>query len=734
MVWLAKKISLSVLILLGFLLLAFLIAPYLLPRVGEESDIQVQKLPESYQNKKNSPPYPMQGQQLALKTESFPFPIRMGETGPAQDNFNMPLQYPFYCGKNISTARQPQVDNQKGIGVPVYKVKPDETLSKKVIGYSQNCLHPTRVEYYYNRKDTERFFPLEEANQDINQILVNGKKVDFIVRLETGTINRFLYAMAALKGPAENINNPTSNPDGSYWNKRLIYQFRGGVGIGKRQGNLKSKDVLERRFDELRQGYAVVYSSGNQTSNHYNIRLAEDTARRVKKQFTSLYGSPEYTVGIGGSGGAIQQYLIAQNSDDILDAILPLYSYPDMVTQIIHILDCELLEYYMDIFDSKNTLWEEADAKQHVIGLHSNDSLEETGYYLSRAGAFMRGKFNTREGSTECIQSWRGLTPLVNNPRFYHHEGRYKKMVREKTNWTHWDDLKFFYGTDEHGFANPTWDNVGIQYGLEALREGFLSPQQFLHLNQHIGGWKSQKAQDEENFWALNGSTSVSTFSPWGHHNMTHFRISKSAIAPRTQGNEKAIQAIINSGHVFTGEVDVPIIDIRHYLEEELDMHHLLASFSTRVRMQHAGRNIHNQPIWVSHQGFNPVTRGFAVIDQWMANIKKFPYRTLAENRPQEASDSCFDEKGATIAQGNNVWDGWWNKQRTGTCLKQYPAYKTSRIVAGGNIAGNLFKCNLMSVEEAIQQNIYNPIEMTAWQKQLEETFPEGVCDYRHQK
>ncbi|NIW35027.1 MAG: hypothetical protein GWN32_00090, partial [Gemmatimonadetes bacterium] len=57
----------------------------------------------------------------------------------------------------------------------------------------------------------------------------------------------------------------------------------------------------------------------------------------------------DYTVGVGGSGGGIQQYVYGQNHKGLLDAGVPQYSYPDMITQTIHIGDCELLERWMDV-------------------------------------------------------------------------------------------------------------------------------------------------------------------------------------------------------------------------------------------------------------------------------------------------------------------------------------------------------------------------------------------------
>ena len=53
-------------------------------------------------------------------------------------------------------------------------------------------------------------------------------------------------------------------------------------------------------------------------------------------------------IGVGGSGGAIQQYVYGQNHKGLLDGGVPQYSYSDMVTQTIHVGDCELLERWAD--------------------------------------------------------------------------------------------------------------------------------------------------------------------------------------------------------------------------------------------------------------------------------------------------------------------------------------------------------------------------------------------------
>ena len=49
--------------------------------------------------------------------------------------------------------------------------------------------------------------------------------------------------------------------------------------------------------------------------------------------------------------------MYGQNHRGLLDAAMPVLSYPDMVTQTMHVGDCELLEHYMDVTDAANPKW-----------------------------------------------------------------------------------------------------------------------------------------------------------------------------------------------------------------------------------------------------------------------------------------------------------------------------------------------------------------------------------------
>ncbi|MBV1788923.1 hypothetical protein KQ940_12755 [Marinobacterium sp. D7] len=642
--------------------------------------------------------------------DPYPYPIQPGQVGPFQPLYSGPLSYPFACDGERAGFGQPLVDNHKGYGVPVYKQEAGQ--DQRPIGYSKDCLYPTRIDYLYNRVGTDRFYPLDQARDDIARLTLNGASIEFIVRVESGTINRFIYTLTTLKGP----DDTPQSPDMRYWNGDLIYQFKGGVGIGFRQGRMGVADMAERRIEQLRRGYAIASSTGNHTSNHYNIWLSEETALRVKHQFIARYGKPRYTLGIGGSGGAIQQYLIGQNGSQLLDAGVALYAYPDMLTQTIYVFDCELLEYYFDQLARGYWNWPE---RRQIEGLNALAGIEDERTWVYELAMLVHGSLPRFPlGTSECVHGWRGLTALVNNPRFIHFYPRFSKRLQQRIDWTYWEDLRHIFGSGADGYALQTWDNVGVQYGLRALRAAEISPKTFLHLNANIGGWKAPEEMRAERYWRINGS-SLFEFSPWSHHNMQLSPDRGRTPAQRSTASPEAIAAAFRSGLVFTGNLDIPIIDLRHYLEPELDMHHLSAAFSSRLRLQRAGRE-EKQLIWVTEKPHAPIDGALELLTRWLQR----------DERPAEAQDRCYRGDGSLIASGPDVWDGEWNAQRTGACMQFYPIYGTSRSQAGEDLRGDLFKCRLIDVDGALARGDYAPVDMTPYRARLKQIFPQGVCDY----
>jgi len=58
-------------------------------------------------------------------------------------------------------------------------------------------------------------------------------------------------------------------------------------------------------------------------NQHANPHLQGETLMMLKEYFIEHIGMPKWTVGVGGSGGAIQQYLIAQLFPGLLDGLQP---------------------------------------------------------------------------------------------------------------------------------------------------------------------------------------------------------------------------------------------------------------------------------------------------------------------------------------------------------------------------------------------------------------------------
>jgi hypothetical protein len=650
---------------------------------------------------------------VARPKETFNFPIPLGKSGPVNSLYSGPLQYPFYCMSRESRLGQPLVDNQQGYGVAVYN------QDEKVIGYSKDCSLASRIDYYRVTAN-DQVLPVNPS--EAQRALLPD---ELVLRVETGTINRFIYIIIMPVGPKEVGQRLAQQA----WNKKLIYQFEGGSGIGFRQGRIRIARKIEKRLEQLKLGYSVISSSGNRTSYTYNMLLAEDTMRRVKRHFISLYGEPLYTVGVGGSGGALAQYLIAQNAPELLDAIIPQYSYPDMITQTTYALDCDLLNNYYTFRAGSHKRWQELSQRKLIEGMNSSNQGEQKAAFLQPVNQLMAGVMPVfPEGNSECINGWFGLSSSINNPRQGFLRPFYSPEVVAQTHWSYWQDNVWLLGRDKAGFARTTWDNQGVQYGLRAFNEGHISRDEFLHLNRHIGGWKPQQQMRSETILQPFGRKIPLWLSLWGTHNISEYD-NVMALAPRQQASLVAIEAAYRGGQVFLGEIKIPVIDLRHYLENELDMHHVSASFSARQRLLKRQGHSDNHLIWVADKQFNPEVKAFELLDRWLLPPdKNLPL--MGQNKPADAKDACFEGDGKVVAQGENVWDGQWNDQPPGSCSQYFPYFSNSRIEAGGGWSGNIFKCFLIPVKTAIAAGVYQDPQISEYQAELETIFPQGVCDY----
>ena len=716
-------------------------------------------------------------------------------------------QSPFLCTTEFQGLGQPIVDNQEQRGTPVYPTLPDGTpdRAQAPIGWSEGCQVEPVVEYRYRTTGGDLVtlpadateLPGDIASLDVNDLVAAGAmdledgtgEIPYLIRYQRGTLpeNRFLYSIAMLV-PFDEVTSG-AGADGewslAHWNGRLVFSFGGGVGIGHSQGELSTGDGF---LDEaMRLGHAVIYTSGTRTSTHYNLMLGGRTAVEAKGLFVGEHGEPQYTVGIGGSGGGIQQYVYAQNHPELLDALIPQYSYPDMSTQTIHVGDCELLEHYMDVIDADNPRWDDWDNRKLLEGLNSIEGFPQD--WLAPVDP---------SGSSECIEGWRGATPLAMNPTFgftpgmddvvplylgeilvgespadFPDLGRMLRIHEDPSQWvewTHWADVREVYGTDPAtGLAEVPWDNVGVQYGLRAVADGSLTPEEFLDLNARVGSWNEPEEAVLEScaLAAGIGGTDLAALAgaigmcegqepDWFSARQMTFSTDPNVVAPRRSADIDAIRGAFESGLVFNGTLprEIPIIDARHYLENELDMHNSHQSFAVRERIRQAQGHVDNHAIWfldarpeVNEEATSQLFEdGFRVMERWVRRIQRTG--DVAGSRPAKAADTCWETDGTRIARGDDVWNGAVELIESGAgadgsvpeeidgvevgdCAGAFPLHSTSRIVAGGPVTGDVYKCHTKPVAQAITDGTYDEWDPSAAeQARLEAIFPNGVCDY----
>src|SRR4029077_12247544 len=168
-----------------------------------------------------------------------------------------------------------------------------------------------------------------------------------------------------------------------------------------------------------------------------------------------------------------------------------------------------------------------------------------------------------------------------------------------------------------YGFANRPLDTVGIQYGLKALLNGQITPQQFGDMNSHVGG-----------------------------HDIDY------NLQPgRTTADPEALTIVYRSGYLNqANNLHLPIIDIRG--TSNADLHDTFHSWSMRARLDRANGNHDNQIIWDSFtaSGFvvDPAleAQAFDLMDRWLTTIEADTSDlSLAEkvlkNKPADAVDRC---------------------------------------------------------------------------------------------
>ena len=223
---------------------------------------------------------------------------------------------------------------------------------------------------------------------------------------------------------------------------------------------------------------------------------------------------------------------------------------------------------------------------------------------------------------------------------------------------------------------------------------------------------------------------------PWSARQMNLSPDGGATPAPRRRATSLAMNGAYDKGLVFRGAADIPFIDWRHYLEEELDMHNSSQSFVTRQRMVEEQGNHDNQVIWFTDARpaaqFDQTAMALEVLHDWITNIQADPAAGIGANRPAAAVDSCFATDGTLLAlRPRRV--GRRPRRRPGRRLHPGDADPLDQPAGGrrARSAASVFKCQTKTVARPWPTGSTAPGGPAGRRCAASSgSSPSGVCDY----
>jgi hypothetical protein len=240
-----------------------------------------------------------------------------------------------------------------------------------------------------------------------------------------------------------------------------------------------------------------------------------------------------------------------------------------------------------------------------------------------------------------------------------------------------WSDTERRAG---HGFAGQPFGNAGIQYGLGALQQHLITPQQFVDLNARVGGGD----------------------------------IDLNPAPARISGDDGAVANAYRTGLINEMEHMRGVAIIDHAGPDPGAAHDYVHTWWIRDRLDRAQGEHRNHVLW-----FGPApligsptwpTEALLAMDRWLTAVERdhsnvSRARKIADDRPADVHDRCLVD----IC-----------KQTVAT------RYGTPRSVAGEAEFNDIVKCALKPLQRTDYATTFTDAEWA----QLQQAFPGGVCDW----
>ncbi len=510
-----------------------------------------------------------------------------------------------------------------------------------------------------------------------------GETLPFIVRREDGFQDRDRYTIMVLFKPGEEWDAWAPQ---SQWNHKLFIPHGGGCDMSFEPSQPPLGDSVSGSvpggpessyITALGRGFAVLSTALNNNGHNCDVVLQAESMVMAKERLVEQYGKLRYTIGTGCSGGAITQQTVANAYPGVYQGLLTTCAYPDSVSPAVQAADYNLLRRYLEnpAGWAPGVLW-----SPHQFGLVEG--------HISHVNAVAMDELLYKPAVTVDDGCAGAETyDAQNNPdgvrcgaiEWYRHIWGTRE-VDAKT------------GDRKIQVTNIPAGNKGIQYGLQALQTGQITPAQFVDLNLKIGGFDFDMLHQPE----------------------------------RTRSSEEVVAAAFRGGAGNVGNNLDTVAIINFVGPDPGAAHDALHAWWTRWRLDREHGHHDNHVMWAGPVALigDPYffEQGLVEMDRWLRAVENdsrdLPLATrIVDNRPEDIHDQCSDGLGHRVSDEVCV-----------ELVRTPYAYGTPRTVAGADEFAMNYDCQLRPFSRV---DDYGPVPFTEsqWQ-QLEVLYADGVCDY----
>ena len=577
-------------------------------------------------------------------------------TGLANGDNRVIATAPGRTGAQLTLANHP-------IGGPVFSGPQIQPWKCQDGAQDKQCNTKPEITYSYAPSNGGDFQDYDPDNPpDDSQIAKtttnNGETVPFIVRKEVGYLDRDQYAIAVLWQPGKPWSAPHPQPQ---YNRRLVLTH--GASCDTTYGTGDAPDVMKKTWLGL--GFVVASHALDNAGHNCNIATQAESLYMTKERVIDHYGALKWTIGSGCSGGSLVQQQVANAYPGLYQAITPQCSFTDAWSSAMEYEDYYgLLQYWEN--PSKwgpGVFW--GPLEMSAVLDHPN---------IGNPITFTNVIPNSGMPHRSC--------PDVPDDQVYD-----KDTNPNGVKCTLQDYMVNVFGKRSDGFANRAFGNAGIQFGLDGLRTGALTPAQFVDINTKVGG----------------------------------LDYTGTAIPQRIYPDWIGLDRAYRSGAVDTASNldQVAIIDLRG--PDPGAFHDVYRTYAMRERLKRNFGTAANQILW---RGQVPLVGDSTFADQSVIAADKWASRFMNDHRDIPLAQKIREDKPDDLA--DRCTNGGGKDIPFEVCDETVAAYGTPRFAADEPKTDDVLQCQL----KPMRREDY-PVTFTDEQwATLQKTFPDGVCDY----